>query len=123
MSRYDGSFPKYVKLDLHSDEWPLGYWDQARECSSCGFHWPHPHLFEPSPCCNEPTNLIDGSPEIRWPEAISRLLLARFNRWYEEYNEGVSDEQLPWEDVKTGGHYDEEKAKAEVEQLLNRVHH
>jgi hypothetical protein len=123
MSRHDGSFPEYTKIDVSPDEWPLGYWEKARECTGCGFNWPHPHLFEPSPCCNEPTNLIDGTPGLRWPEAVAKLLSVRFERWYDEYNEGVSDEQLPWEDLKTNGDFDEDKAKAEVEQLINQVRH
>lgn len=121
MSRTDGKFPTYTKLDVSPDEWPLSYWDKSRQCSSCGFQWPHPHIFEPSPCCSEPTNLIDSPPELRWPEAVSKLLNARFEKFYFEYNAGVDDEQLPWDDVKTNGHYDEKKAKAEVEQLLKEA--
>lgn len=121
MSRRDGLFPTYKKLEVFPDEWPLGYWDKSRECSACAFMWPHPHVFEPSPCCDEPTNLVDGPPEIRWPEALIKLQQARFEKFYHEYNEGITDEQLPWEDLKSDGHYDEDKAKAEVEELLNET--
>ena len=35
---------------------------------------------------------------MRWPEAVTQLLSARFDRFYEEWNEGYTDEQLLMED-------------------------
>lgn len=113
MSRTDGVFPKYTKLDISLDDWPKGYWDKSRECSLCGTKWPHPHIFEPSVCCEEPTNLVEAPPDSRWPEAVAQLLTARFDKLYDEYNEGLEDDQLTFAD----------EAKIEVEELVKEVQH
>jgi len=118
MSRTDGKFPGYTKLDISAEDWPDKYWEKSRACAECGYRWPYPHLFQPSPCCGAFTTLIDEAPSLRWPEAVSRLFHERFEKFYDEYNEGLTDDKLDWEDLKTDGHYDEQKGAAAVDALL-----
>jgi len=120
MSRSDGRMPAYIPLDIDKDLWPANYWDNSRRCTgeNCGLKWPDTHLFTTSPCCKSNTIREEGPPDIRWPEAVSRLLHLRFERFYEEWNEGRSDEELAWEDVKTGGEYDHNKASKEVDRFI-----
>jgi hypothetical protein len=117
MSRSDGQYPPYTKLEIDADRWPENYYDKTRQCAGCGMLWPHPHLFEPSPCCNCETEVIDGAPDIRWPDAVKRLHEARFERWYDEYNDDLADEQLAWEDVISHGEFDEQKAQMAIEAI------
>lgn len=117
MSRSDGQFPPYTKLQLDPNEWPSDFFTKSRECVECGFLWPHPHVFDPTPCCNAGANIVDVAPDIRWPDALKRLLEARFNLWYEEYNDGLADEQLDWESVLSHGEVDEEKAQRAIDSI------
>lgn len=117
MSRSNGEFPTYKKLNIDPDEWPADYFDTARQCVGCAFLWPHPHIFDPSPCCNVETELVEGSPDIRWPDAVKRLHQARFSRWYDEYNEGLEDEQLAWEEVLSHGELDQLKIEQAIEKI------
>jgi hypothetical protein len=117
MSRSDGKFPSYVKLEIDPDQWPENYHDKARQCVGCAKLWPHPHLFDPSPCCDCETEVVEATPDMRWPDAVHHLLEARFNRWYEEYNDGLADEQLAWEEVITHGEIDAEKTKKAIESI------
>lgn len=118
MSRTDGKFPEYAKLTIDPKNWPNKYWETSRACKVCEYRWPYVPLFYRSPCCGADTEVIEEPPNLRWPEAISQLIYSRFERYYEEYNEGVPDDQLDWEDVKTDGEFDEEKAAVEVDALL-----
>lgn len=117
MSRSDGKFPAYTKLEIDSEKWPPNYFDKARQCIGCGLLWPHPHLFDPSPCCDCETTVVENMPDMRWPEAVKRLHQVRFDRWYDEYNDGLEDEQLAWEEVISHGELDEEKAKEAIEAI------
>lgn len=117
MSRSDGEFPTYTKLEIDPDTWPADYFDKARMCVGCGLHWPHPHLFDPSPCCNCETEVIESAPDMRWPDAVKRLHEARFDRWYEDYNDGLEDEQLAWEGIISHGEFDEQKAQAAIDAI------
>lgn len=118
MSRSDGTFPPYAKLDVDPTEWPDDYWDSSRTCP-CGKQWPAIGLFGISPCCGKSTTLTESSvPDMRWPDAITALLRARFDSWYTDYNENVEDETLAWTDVTTNGEFDDTKASAEVEALI-----
>jgi hypothetical protein len=37
---------------------------------------------------------------MRWPEAVTQLLTRRFERAYESYNGGISDEELVLDDIE-----------------------
>jgi hypothetical protein len=122
MGRLDGTFPPYQKLEIDSDVWPDDYWESSRRCPKCGQCWPANGLFHISPCCGESTILnADEVPHMRWPDAVKELLKFRFGQWYEEYNDAVDDERLPWTDITTNGQFDEVKAKAEVDALIDDV--
>jgi len=117
MSRSDGKFPVYTRLDIDVEEWPQGYYEKARQCEGCGLKWPHPHVFDVSPCCDAKTMLIEDAPDMRWPDAVKALHEARFTRLYEEYNDGVQDDQLDWDGVLSHGELDEKK----VEEAINKI--
>jgi hypothetical protein len=122
MGRLSGTFPPYSKIDVDPEEWPDNYWESSRECPQCKKHWPAIGLFHESPCCGASTILTEKEvPDMRWPDAVKALLTHRFNRWYDEYNEDIDDEKLPWTDVTTNGQFDEDKAQAEVEALIEDV--
>lgn len=121
MGRSDGQFPQYVKADIDAERWPAEYWDSSRKCNVCDIAWPNDANFHTSPCCQSNTTLYDGPPDMRWPEAVNKLLQTRFNAWYDEYNEGVSDDILAWEDIKTNGEIDDKKVKQQVNQLIEDV--
>lgn len=100
MSRRTGSFPTYTKLDLSPEKWPKQYWDSCLQCQRCGFRWPNEEHFNVSPCCIANVNLINESPEIRWPNALTELLRANFEMFYNQWNDGLEDEELCHETVK-----------------------
>jgi hypothetical protein len=118
MSRSDGTFPNYVRLDIDPDVWPEDYWNRAFVCKGCGTAWPATHLFDPSPCCNAMGWPVDAPPEMRWPEAVAALKAARFGAIYDEWNEGVDDEQLAWAELMTDGELDDSKLSAEIDRLI-----
>lgn len=99
MPRSDGTFPRYTKLEIDPELWPANYWESSRRCQGCEISWPNTHLFNTCPDCGGPT-AVDSTtaPDIRWPDAVSRLLASRFERFYETYNEGINDEQLTWDE-------------------------
>jgi hypothetical protein len=121
MGRLEGTYPTYSKIDVDPQEWPDSYWESSRECPKCKKQWPAIGLFHESPCCGATTILAEEVPDMRWPEAVTALLTYRFNKWYDEYNENVDDDKLPWTDITTNGQFDETKAQAEVEALLDDV--
>lgn len=99
MSRSTGTFPRYTKLEISPNDWPKNYYNSCRYCEVCEFNWPASHLFIDCPFCGERTDIDDANPpDIRWPDAINHLLNARFEKFYEKYNEDLTDEQLIWED-------------------------
>ncbi len=109
MSRSDGKFPALTKLQIDPDVWPSNYYAKSQRCTECNENWPMPHLFRPSVCCDAPTKPSDNAPDMRWPEAVTQLLQRRFERYYDEYNEGFTDEELQW---------DETTLREEVEKLI-----
>lgn len=121
MPRSDGNFPSYVRLKIDPDLWPDNYWDESRRCIGCERHWPNTHLFEICPGCGRKTGKVASAPDMRWPEAISALVTSRFEALYEIWNEGVEDEQLEWEDVKTDGKLDNNKLQEVVDNFLGNV--
>lgn len=120
MSRSTGTFPRYTKLDIDSEKWPNDYFNSSRFCESCETHWPASHLFSTCPIDGEETKIDEhNKPDLRWPDALKTLLNARFDILYEEYNEGLTDEQLAWEAVKKTDQYDFEKLDSEVTEELD----
>jgi len=100
MPRSNGKFPKYEKVDIDPEVWPSKYWDSSRVCPSCNIHWPNLDLFEMSPCCDVQTEVDDTAPDVRWPDAVKAFLAGQFNNLYERYNEGRTDQELVFEEVK-----------------------
>lgn len=97
MPRSDGRFPRYEKLDIDPDTRPPGYDNftyGSRRCVECDKRWPNSDYFNPSPCCSKPTKVFDMSPSMSWREAVKVLNEARFERYYEAWNENVTDEEL-----------------------------
>lgn len=98
MSRKDNIFPKYVKLKIDPKNPPHDLWDRgARKCGKCGTNWPNYAIFDPSPCCDNHTSAVEGAPELPWTEAVKKLLFARFERYYDKWNEDVTDEAILWD--------------------------
>lgn len=118
MSRSDGEFPKYQRLEIDENEWPVDYWESHRRCSSCGAKWPDTVAFAVSPCCGNPTTRDSGPPDLRWDKAISALKHREFEKFYEEWNEGVSDEQLDWIELMTNGNLDPKKVRKAVNDFI-----
>jgi hypothetical protein len=106
MGRSDGSFPSYKKLDVHPAEWPKNYYHSSRSCIQCGLRWPDQEIFSPTPCCNSRTLKSELAPEMRWVEACKRILESRFDEFYEEYNEGLTDDQLILDEVVKNGRFE-----------------
>lgn len=98
MSRTNGEFPKYQKLDISSLDWPANYWDKSLECKTCEKKWPHHTLFSITPCCRASTKLADEAPDMRWPEAVLELQTSRFDALYDQWNEDTTDQQLVLEE-------------------------
>lgn len=119
MTRSDGRFPLFSKYKLDKDTWPQNYWDINRTCSKCGKSWPHIIHFSPSPCCRANASTMEGPPDMRWPEALAALYEAKFDELYDIWNEGRSDEELAWEEVKTQGQLDDKKVGEEVDKLID----
>lgn len=111
--RSDGTFPSFNKIDVDPHIWPEKYWDSSRVCPNCGTNWPAIGYFAISPCCDQTTALtFNQSPDMRWPEAVFELLSWRFEKFYSEYNEGVTDEALRWDD---------DAVQASVDQFLDTL--
>jgi hypothetical protein len=119
MGRSNGEFPEYQKVEINPDIWPSKYWDRSRQCKYCKRKWPNTFHFKQSPCCYHDTEIINSPPDLRWPEATQKLLESRFEEVYIEWNEGISDEKLEWEDIKTNGEVDEAKVSNEVSKLID----
>lgn len=102
MARSDGRYPEYKQLDVHPEKPPPGYWELGvRECISCKTHWPNLLMFVPSPCCHDDTLVRDDAPPPVWRNAIRDLLRAKFERYYEEWNEGSNFEESEIEIIFT----------------------
>ncbi len=95
MGRSTGVFPRNIRLDIDPAKWPDNYYDRSYQCTECGENWPHTHLFSAkSMCCDANTQSKKESPSMRWPDAVFSLLSKRFDRFYDEYNEGITDDEL-----------------------------
>lgn len=97
MTRSDGKFPQYARLDLNRKDPPNGWNEGSRRCIKCKKDWPNLPEFSPSPCCDERAGIVsDGEVDISWPDAYAELMRFRFNRIYEKWNEGTTDIELAW---------------------------
>jgi len=95
MSRKDRKFPKHIVLKIDGENPPADLWERgSRRCIKCGTQWPAYSIFNPSPCCNANAAVIPEAPSMTWSEAVKRLLFARFERYYEKWNDDVTDEAL-----------------------------
>ena len=97
MTRSDGKYPEYLKLDIDPENSPGNYWRVgALECKACQKLWPNNKVFHGlSLCCNaEMTKRKDEVPDVTWREATKDLLYRNFEVFYAEWNEGVEDQQL-----------------------------
>jgi hypothetical protein len=119
MGRSNGEFPTYFKLEIDANIWPAKYWDRSRQCNHCKKKWPQSSYFGKSPCCGQDTQVVNSPPDLRWPEAVQQLLESRFEKLYSEWNEGIPDEELEWEDIKTNGKPDNSKISIEVDKLID----
>jgi len=95
MSRSTGTFPSYTRIDLDPEHWPADYWGSSLVCQACETRWPSHDLFKRSPCCDIGTQLDENNaPDMRWPDAIKAHLTRSFEQFYEQYNEGTTDQEL-----------------------------
>jgi hypothetical protein len=119
MSRKNNTFPKYLKLTIDPDNPPEDLWERgSRKCAKCGVQWPNYSIFHPSPCCNQSTYVQPGDPEMTWPTAVKRLLAARFERYYEQWNEDVTDEEIMWDDsIEDNFPIDEQALRQGMEEI------
>jgi hypothetical protein len=122
MTRSTGRYPSYVKISLDPELPPDGWNEGIRRCMSCKKAWPNLGIFSPSPCCNVHAGISMGEelhPDMTWSAAVKALLIYRFEKYYERWNEGLSDEDLvnlgngvPYSDIK------EKDIIGELEDLL-----
>lgn len=97
MSRTDGQFPPHIKLDYDKNTPPEGWNNGARRCIACKKDWPNMPEFSPSPCCDQQAGTVmDTVPDMNWRVAYAELLKFRFEKYYEKWNDGVSDVELCW---------------------------
>jgi len=95
MSRQDHIFPKYVTLEISSDNPPSDLYEKgSRKCAKCGVLWPAYTIFVPTPCCNRSADLSSKPPDISWADAVKKLHKSRFERYYEKWNDDVTDEGI-----------------------------
>jgi len=120
MSRKDKTFPKYVKLKIDKDSPPADLWERgARKCLKCNSLWPSYSIFNPSPCCNVTTEVLPSeTPFTTWSESVEKLLEARFERYYDKWNDNVTDEEILWdESIQDDFPIDEEDLKKGLEEI------
>jgi hypothetical protein len=84
----------YQKLQIDLDQWPPNYYKSSRNCPLCQIRWPDMEWFDHCPKCDAPTeSRSTKAPSLRWPDAAKRLLHARFDNFYEEWNsQEIEDE-------------------------------
>lgn len=87
MSRRDGTFPAYEKIEIDPNVWPANYWTACLSCEQCDTNWPETSHFELCPECHVETEAHDFRPTYRWPDAVKRLHTARFEHLYDEWDE------------------------------------
>jgi hypothetical protein len=120
MSRKNNIFPKYVKLKIDKDNPPADLWERgARRCLKCRAQWPAYSIFNPSPCCNASTEVLPNeSSHLTWSESVEKLLEVRFERYYDKWNDNVTDEELIWDrSIEDDLPMDEEALKQGLEEI------
>lgn len=125
MSRSDHTFPSYIKIDLDPDK-PKAGWDSGcRRCSKCSMSWPNVPVFSPSPCHNVAAGIVKSAkPEMSWHDAVLALFKARFDKYYEKWNEGLSDEELYWTNTESKVSDAEiSEGMKEIEKMISEEHH
>jgi hypothetical protein len=55
---------------------------------------------------------------MRWPEAVWLLLEFRFGKFYDEWNEGIEDDELDWVELRANGELDDNKIAAAIEEFV-----
>jgi len=102
MPRSNDKFPSYQKLKIDAKKPPLRWNEGCRRCIACKKCWPNSRYFSPSPCCNQNAGIVTTTePQVTWAEGVKAVLTARFERLYEIWNEGLTDEQLMFVDEQT----------------------
>jgi hypothetical protein len=56
---------------------------------------------------------------MTWPLAVKMLLMNRFEKWYERWNDGATDEDLVWLDIEVP--YTEDELVEGLEEIENLV--
>jgi hypothetical protein len=121
MSRTDGTYPSYVRLDIDANNPPKDWNDGARRCEYCTKDWPNVSTFSPSPCCGANANIVStATPDMTWPLAVKMLLTHRFDKWYERWNDGASDEDLTWVQAIEVP-YSEQELEEGLEEIANLI--
>lgn len=125
MSRSDQIFPSYIKLDLNPDQPKAGWEDGCRRCQRCGKSWPNLSVFSPSPCCNVASGIVKtAKPDMSWHDAVMKLIHVKFERFYEKWNEGLTDEELYWTNTESNVSDDEiSEGMQEIEKLISEDNH
>jgi hypothetical protein len=99
MTRTNRLFPKYVKLEIDPDNPPSDLYERgSRRCLKCSMRWPAYSIFLPTPCCNQNAELIQDPPDVTWAKAVQMLHQMRFERYYEKWNDNVTDEVILFDD-------------------------
>lgn len=99
MSRKDSVYPKHVKLKIDPKNPPADLFERgSRRCVKCGTQWPNYSIFTPSPCCEGASQNIATPPHMTWEESSRLLLHARFERYYEKWNDDVTDEAIIYDE-------------------------
>jgi hypothetical protein len=99
MSRKDSVFPNYVPLKVDPNDPPADVFERgSRRCQKCGTQWPNYGIFSPTPCCGSPSQQIPHVPHMTWKEAVKKLLHARFERYYTQWNDDVTDEAIVYDE-------------------------
>jgi hypothetical protein len=122
MSRTDGTYPSYVKVNLDAAHPKDGWNDGCRRCSNCGKSWPNVAVFSPSPCHNVVAGIVkSGTPDMPWAKAVSELRHAKFERYYEKWNDGASDEELYWTKENDPSDYEMSEGMREIEKIIGNM--
>lgn len=89
----------------------------------CNKDWPNISVFSPSPCCNAQAGVVaTAQPEMTWGRAVKELMYFRFERYYENWNEGVTDEEMTWLDLGEMPYTEHEYVEGikEIERIISQ---
>lgn len=104
MTRSNGKFPVYRKLDIDTVHSPEDFLTTgARRCLKCDVNWPNYKIWERCPRDGSVTRAyfyemeddeglrVMAHPDMEWREAVHELLELQFEKLYENWNEGQGD--------------------------------